>query len=521
MRIFSVSHVNLLISLLVCGFMDIEELKKYYPEINPLIQARLEKLVSLKSQNINPYPYRFEKTHSSKTIRERFAGQGHEPSTEIVSIAGRLILIREHGKACFAHIRDETGDIQVYAKLDNLGEENYRLWKNLDVGDIVGIVGRVFRTKRGELTVSIDKFELLCKSVRPLPEKYHGLKDTEMRYRKRYLDLIMNMDVRMIFTMRSMIVSQIRKYLEEQGFIEVETPVLQSVASGAAARPFITHHNYLDQDFYLRIAHELPLKRLIVGGFEKVFEIGKAFRNEDVDAQHNPEYTLLELYWAYVDYNDIMKLTENLVHDVALKVLGKEVIEYQGKTIDLHVPWQRLSFLDALRAEGIDVDIEKITHDDAYKIGERVGAEIKPEYNTGKILMKIFEKVCEDKLTGPVHIFDYPLEVCPLTKPHRSKPKIAERFESYIAGMEIANAYSELNDPIHQRRMFMSQLEERKQGEAEIYDYDEDFCEALDYGMPPTGGLGIGIDRLVMILTGAQSIKEVILFPTVSSGKNM
>ncbi|MCX8174514.1 MAG: lysine--tRNA ligase [Thermoplasmata archaeon] len=497
--------------------MNLEELKSFYPELNPLIQARLEKRVKMEGMGLRLYPYKFEKNTSAREIQERFANQGHELSDEVVRIAGRLMLVREHGKASFAHIKDGTGSIQVYAKLDNLGEARYGLWKELDVGDIIGIRGRVFRTKRGELTVSIDEFEILCKSLRPLPEKYHGIKDIELRYRKRYLDLIMNPEAQRIFTLRSKIVSEIRRELEGQGFLEVETPVLQSVASGAAARPFITHHNYLDQDFYLRIAHELHLKRLIVGGFEKVFEIGKAFRNEDVDAQHNPEYTLLELYWAYVDYNDIMGLTENLVHKVALNVLGKEVIEYQGKTIDLRPPWKRISFLDALKNEGIKIDVDKITKEEAYKIGESVGAEIKPDFPTGKILVKIFEKVCEEKLTGPVHIYDYPVEVCPLTKPHRSNPGLAERFESYIAGMEVANAYSELNDPAYQRKMFMAQLEERKRGEAEIYDYDEDFCEALDYGMPPTGGLGIGIDRIVMILTNAPSIKEVILFPTVSA----
>ncbi|MGB9636315.1 MAG: lysine--tRNA ligase [Thermoplasmata archaeon] len=497
--------------------MELEELKKFYPDLNPLILARLEKMITLRTQGINLYPYRFERNTCIREIHEKFVNQGHEPSAEVVQIAGRLMLMREHGKASFAHMRDETGTIQIYAKLDNLGEEKYSLWKKLDVGDIIGVRGKVFRTKRGELTVSIDNFEILCKSIRPLPEKYHGIKDTDLRYRKRYLDLIMNPDTQKIFTLRSKIVAEIRRFLESQGFLEVETPVLQSVASGAAARPFITHHNYLNQDFYLRIAHELHLKRLIVGGFERVYEIGKAFRNEDVDAHHNPEYTLLELYWAYVDYTDIMKLTEALVYSVAKKVLGKEIIEYQGKTIDLRPPWKRMSFLDALKNEGVEIDIEKITHEEAYRIGEKLGAELKLEYPTGKILMKIFEKVCEEKLIGPVHIFDYPIDVCPLTKPHRSKPKIAERFESYIAGMEISNAYTELNDPIHQRKMFLQQIEERKQGETEIYAYDEDFCEALDYGMPPTGGLGIGIDRLVMILTNAPSIKEVILFPTVSA----
>lgn len=507
---------NLLIDDNISKPMNLEELKKFYVDLNPLIQARLEKRVMMEKLGLNLYPYKFERTLSAKAILERFANQGHDLSEETVKITGRLMLMREHGKASFAHIRDESGSIQVYAKFDNLGETKYGLWKELDVGDIVGITGRVFRTKRGEITVSIDDFEILCKSLRPLPEKYHGIKDVELRYRKRYLDLIMNPDTQKIFILRSKIVSEIRRELEAQGFLEVETPILQSVASGAAARPFITHHNYLEQDFYLRIAHELHLKRLIVGGFEKVFEIGKAFRNEDVDVHHNPEYTLMELYWAYVDYNDIMVLTENLVHRVALNVLKKEVIEYQGRAIDLRPPWKRLSFLEALKNEGIDINIEEVTREEVLSIGESVGAEIKLDYPTGKILMKIFEKVCEEKLVGPVHIYDYPIDVCPLTKPHRSKPGLAERFESYIAGLEIANAYTELNDPVYQRKMFMAQLEERRKGEAEIYDYDEDFCEALDYGMPPTGGLGIGIDRLVMIFTNTPSIKEVILFPTVS-----
>lgn len=511
-----ISFANLLIADCIFLPMQLDELKAIYPDINPLIQARIEKRLRLEAKGLNLYPYKFERNMSAQQIHERFASQGHELSNEEVKIAGRVMLLRDHGKASFAHLKDFSGSIQLYAKYDNLGER-YALWKEIDVGDIIGVRGRVFRTKRGELTVSIDDFEILCKSLRPLPEKYHGLRDTELRYRKRYLDLIMNPESQRIFILRSKIISQIRRLLEEEGFIEVETPVLQAVASGAAARPFITHHNYLDEDFYLRIAHELHLKRLIVGGFEKVFEIGKAFRNEDVDAQHNPEYTLLELYWAYVDYNDIMQLTERLIHTVALNVLGKEEIEYNGQKINLRPPWQKVSFIEALEKEGINVDVERITKEEALKIGSEVGAEIKAEYSTGKILMKIFEKVCEKKLIGPVHIYDYPIEVCPLTKPHRAKPGLAERFESYIGGLEIANAYSELNDPIYQRKMFMAQLEERKRGEAEVYAYDEDFCEALDYGMPPTGGLGIGIDRLVMILANAPSIKEVILFPTVST----
>jgi len=481
-------------------------------ELSEMLKARRDKLDELRGKGINPFPYRFARDITAKEILTKYANIEHEAAEE-VNAAGRIITKRGHGKASFANIQDETGKIQIYVKLDVLGKDKYEIYEKLDMGDIIGVKGKVFRTKTGEITIKVEDFDLLCKSLHPLPEKWHGLTDKELRYRERYVDLIVNHDVKEVFIKRSRIISEIRKMLESKGFLEVETPVLHMQAGGAAARPFKTHHNTLDMDLYLRIALELHLKRLIVGGFEKVYEIGRVFRNEGMSFKHNPEYTMLELYQAYADYNDIMSLTEDLISNVAKTVLGTTKVTFKGTEIEFKPPWPRITLHDALvKLGGIDINTDE---KGLRAIAKKKGLEGYDELPMGKIINMLYDEFVEPKIVQPTFIVDYPIETSPLAKKKRDNPKLVERFEVVVCGMEIANAFSELNDPIDQRERFKQQVENRKAGDDEAESMDEDFLRALEYGMPPTGGLGIGIDRVVMFLTGSESIRDVLSFPTM------
>ena len=480
---------------------------------NHLIKIRKEKLEELKKQGKNPFEIRkYNRTHISEEIKNNFVDlEGKD-----VSIAGRIIAKRIMGKASFCHIQDMQGKIQSYVSVNDLGEENYAEFKTYDIGDIIGITGFVFKTKTEEISVHAKKVVLLTKSLRPLPEKFHGLKDTELRYRQRYVDLIMNPEVKETFITRTKIITEIRKILDKKGYIEVETPVLNTIAGGATARPFITHHNTLDMDMYLRIATELYLKRLIVGGFDKVYELGKDFRNEGMDIRHNPEITMIELYSAYEDYNDMMDITEEIVTKVAKNVIGKETVNYQGTDIKLSSPWKRISMIDAIK-EATQVDFNQInTDEEAIKIAKEKNVELEEGKKTrGYIINAFFETFVEENLIQPTFIYDYPVDVSPLTKRKPSDPRLVERFEFFIGGREYGNAYSELNDPIDQYERFLEQVKQREAGDEEANMMDEDFVQALEYGMPPTGGLGIGVDRLVMLLTNSASIRDVLLFPTM------
>lgn len=471
--------------------------------------VRRSKLDKLREMGIDPFGSRFEVTHHARDILGNF--ESLEGST--VSVAGRLMAVRVHGKASFADLRDLTDRIQLYFKEDLLGEKAYELFLFLDIGDIIGATGKVFRTRRGEVSIEVHQFRLLAKSLKPLPEKWHGLRDVELRYRQRYVDLIVNPEVRQVFITRSRIIKAIRDYLDGKGFLEVETPTMHPVAGGAAARPFITHHNALDMDLYLRIALELYLKRLIVGGLERVYEIGRNFRNEGISTKHNPEFTMLELYQAYADYTDMMVLTEDLISTVAQQVLGTQVISYQGQRIDLTPPWRRMYLLDAVK-QFAGVDYREVRDDkDAAEIAEKLGIKSEKTTTKGGLLDKLIDVYVEPQLVQPTFLIDYPVEVSPLAKRKADDPSLTYRFEAFIAGREIANAFSELNDPIDQKERFLQQVEERKKGNEEAHMMDEDYINALEYGMPPTGGLGIGIDRLVMLLTDQPSIRDVILFP--------
>jgi len=425
--------------------------------------------------------------------------------------------IRAMGKATFAHIQDQTGKVQIYLREDDLKKQYGNFTSLIDIGDIIGIKGTVFRTKMGEITIHVDSYELLTKSLRPLPEKWHGIKDIELRYRQRYLDLISNEEVRNTFIKRSVMINAIQSFLSQHGFLEVTTPILQEIYGGAAAKPFTTFHNELKSTLYLRISPELYLKRLIIGGYEKVYEIGKSFRNESIDTMHNPEFTMLELYQAYADYNDMMGLTENILREAAQKTLGKLKFEYQGKEIDFSKKFQRIKMVDAIKQYGkIDVEKEK----DLKKYIKKYNLKLPVNAPKGVIINELFEALVEDKLIQPTFIIDYPIEVSPLTKIHRKDKNYTERFELFINGTEMANAYSELNDPIDQKRRFEDQLQQRKTCDMEAHPMDEDFVKALEYGMPPTGGLGIGIDRLIILLTNSPSIRDVILFPSLKPKKD-
>ncbi len=487
-------------------------------DVNELIKIRIAKLKELQEKGKDPFQIvKFDNKDNSKEIKEKFVDpvEGEESEPMYVSIAGRLMAKRGHGKASFCDLQDMYGRIQIYVKLDEVGEEAYEEFKKYDIGDIIGITGNVFKTHMGEISIKVKTIELLSKSLRPLPEKFHGLKDMDLRYRQRYVDLIMNNDVKKTFIARSKIISGLRKYLDDRGYVEVETPVLNTIPGGAAARPFITHHNTLDIDMYLRIAPELYLKRLIVGGFDKVYEVGRLFRNEGMDIKHNPEFTTVELYSAYEDYNDMMDITEGLISTLAKEITGDTKINYQGTEIDLTPGFRRLPMIEAIK-EVTGADFNKAnTDEEAMELAKSIELEVEGKMDRGHLINLAFEERVEETLIQPTFIIDYPVEISPLTKRKPSDPRLVERFELFIGGREYANAYSELNDPIDQKGRFLAQMAEREAGNEEANMMDEDFVQALEYGMPPTGGMGMGIDRLAMLLTDSYSIRDVLLFPTM------
>ncbi len=503
-------------------------------QVNELKQVRLDKLAALVAAGQDPYVItKYDVTAYNADIREQFTrieaeyiaahgapeeGQGFEPAEPMsVSVAGRMMSRRIMGKASFVDLHDATGRIQVYVSRNDVGEEEYAGFKKWDIGDIIGIEGWVFRTKMGEISIHATAVKLLSKSLLPLPEKYHGLKDTDTRYRQRYVDLIVNPEVKRNFVIRSQFIKFMRNYLDDRRYTEVETPVLNTIAGGASARPFITHHNTLDLDMYMRIATELPLKRLIVGGMDRVYEIGRIFRNEGMDTKHNPEFTTVELYQAYADFHDMMDIAEGILSGAAKEILGTYEVEWQGEKIDLTPGWRRLTMVDAVK-EYVGIDFGAITDDaEAVAAAEAVGVELADaaERTWGNALYACFDQRVEEKLIQPTFITMYPVEVSPLTKKSPVDPRLTERFELFVCHSELANAYSELNDPLDQRERFIKQVEQRERGDDETEMLDEDFLTALEYGMPPTGGMGMGIDRCVMLLTGADSIREVILFPTM------
>ena len=482
-------------------------------DMNQLMKVRREKLEKLQAEGKNPFEItKFNRTHTSKDIKENF----EELDGKDVTVAGRIMAKRIMGKASFCHIQDSEGRIQSYVSINELGEESYKAFKEDDIGDIIGITGFVFKTKTGEISIHAKEVTLLTKSLRPLPEKFHGLKDTDLRYRQRYVDLIVNPEVRETFIKRAEIIKEIRKFMDSQGYMEVETPMLTTVATGDAARPFITHHNTLDLEMYLRIAPELNLKRLIVGGFDKVFEIGKNFRNEGMDIKHNPEFTNMEFYSAFEDYNDMMKMAENLISTVAENTLGTTTINYEGQEINLAPGWKKITMIDAIK-EVTGVDFNTInTDEEAQAIAKEKGVQYEDIKNTrGHIINEFFETFVEETLIQPTFIMDYPVEVSPLTKRKRDDKRLVERFELFIGGREYGNAYSELNDPIDQYERFIKQVEAKEKGDEEAGGMDEDFVNALEIGLPPTGGMGIGLDRLIMLLTNSSSIRDVLFFPTM------
>jgi lysyl-tRNA synthetase class 2 len=483
-----------------------------------IINERRQKLEDLRKQGINPYSYRYEKNASASEIKQVYSKlkpEEHDTMRNKVRVAGRLMNIRSMGKAAFAQLQDFSGQIQLYFRHDDVGKEAYELFKKLDIGDIIGVEGSVFKTRTGEVTVDVRNFELLTKSVLPLPEKYHGLKDPEIRYRQRYVDLFVNPEVRKTFVARAKIVQAIREFLSNQGFIEVQTPVLQPVYGGGNAKPFVTHHNALNMPLYLRISNELYLKRLIVGGFEKVFEFCTDFRNEGIDTKHNPEFSLMETMSAYDDYNDSMKRTEEMLEFVAKKVLGTTELEFDGNKISMKAPFKRISMIDAVN-EATGIDFSKIKDiKEAREVARKHRINIDENMGIGFILAELCAELVEPKIIQPTIIFDYPREVSPLAKPCRDNPGFTERFELIIAGMEFGNMYSELNDPEELRKNWNEQEKRLAKGDEEAQRTDEDFIKAMEYGMPPTSGIGIGTDRLVMLLTNNTSIREVIFFPTM------
>lgn len=489
-----------------------------HEELNDQLLVRREKLHNLREQGIDPFGKRFERTNSTTdlvSLYGEFSKEELEEKAITVSIAGRIMTKRGKGKAGFAHIQDLQGQVQIYVRKDTVGDEEYELFTTADLGDLVGIEGKVFKTNVGELSVKAIGFTLLTKSLRPLPDKYHGLKDVEQRYRQRYLDLITSMESRETFVTRSKIIREMRRYLDDNGYLEVETPMMHAIAGGASARPFTTHHNALDMELYMRIAIELHLKRLIVGGLEKVYEIGRVFRNEGVSTRHNPEFTMIELYEAYADYNDIMKLTENMVAHIAKKVLGTTTIQYGDYEINLEPEWTRLHMVDAIKQHSGADFWNPMSVEEARELAKEHNVEIKNTMEVGHIINEFFEQKVEDKLIQPTFIYGHPVEISPLAKKNDEDPRFTDRFELFIVAREHANAFTELNDPIDQKERFEAQLKEREQGNDEAHMMDDDYIEALEYGMPPTGGLGIGIDRLVMLLTNAPSIRDVLLFPAM------
>ncbi|MBQ3113676.1 MAG: lysine--tRNA ligase [Phascolarctobacterium sp.] len=482
-------------------------------DLNEQMQVRLDKMHKIEEKGLKPFGYRYEFTHRSGDVKENFDALA-EAETE-VKLAGRVMAIRGHGKTCFMDMQDKDGRIQVYVRKDVLGEENYALIKMMDIGDTVGVTGTVFRTHMGEVSIKAAALEMLSKSLRPLPEKWHGLKDVETRYRQRYVDLIVNPDVRDTFVKRSQIIRSVRDVLDSHGFLEVETPILNTIAGGAAARPFISYHNALDMQVYMRIAPELYLKRLIVGGMDRVYELGRVFRNEGIDNRHNPEFTSVEIYQAFADYRDMMDLTEEVVVKTAEKVLGTTKINYEGTEIELASPWKRISMIDAVK-EYAGKDFTNVTDlEEARAMAKELNVEVEATWGIGKIINACFEEYVEDKLIQPTFITGHPKEISPLAKSNPENPEITDRFEAFIYGREICNGFTELNDPIDQRERFLKQVEERANGDEEANMMDEDFVTALEYGLPPTGGLGIGIDRLVMFLTDSSTIRDVLFFPTM------
>ncbi|MBR1419861.1 MAG: lysine--tRNA ligase [Selenomonadaceae bacterium] len=482
---------------------------------NEIFRVRREKMEAFRDKGIAPFGHRFEVSHHAQEIHEQFDSlEVEEESSEKISAAGRIMAIRGHGKASFVVLNDRSGSIQLYFKLDNLGEEKYSEFKLLDIGDIIGVQGNVFRTKRGELTIKVLNFDLLSKSLRSLPEKFHGLKDQEVRYRQRYLDLIVNPEVRETFIRRSKIVQKIRQFMDSRDFLEVETPVLSTLAGGAAARPFITHHNALDVDLYLRIATELPLKRLIVGGLERVYEMGRVFRNEGMDNRHNPEFTSIEIYQAFADYTDLMQLTADLVCECAESIFGTTKVEYQGVELEFKNP-PRISMNEIVKQKTEMDFLSCKTVEEARAMANELGVEFEDRFGIGGILNAVFEARVEDELIQPVFITHHPTEISPLAKRNPDDPRITDRFEYFVYGRELANGFTELNDPIDQKLRFEEQAKAREAGDDEAHVMDLDFIRALEYGLPPTGGLGIGIDRLVMFLTDSPTIRDVLLFPTM------
>ena len=495
-----------------------EETMQSEEELNQLLQIRRDKLNKLKEEGKNPFEIRkFNRTHTSQEIKDHY----EELEGKDVTIAGRMMAKRIMGKASFCHIQDGEGRIQSYVSINELGEESYKQFKEDDIGDIIGITGFVFKTKTGEISIHAKEVTLLSKSLRPLPEKFHGLKDTDLRYRQRYVDLIMNPEVKNTFLSRSRIITEVRNILDKKGYLEVETPILNSISGGATARPFITHHNTLDIDMYLRIALELNLKRLVVGGFDKVYEIGRVFRNEGMDIRHNPEFTMLELYAAYQDYHDMMDIVEEIFSTVCMKIKGTMKITYQGQEIDLTPTWKRISMIDSIK-EITGIDFNQInSNEEAVSLARERGLTVEQGKETrGDIISLFFDEYVEKTLIQPTFIYDYPVEISPLAKKSPKDNRLTERFEFFIYGREYGNAFSELNDPIDQYERFKKQVEAREAGDEEAGMMDEDYINALEIGLPPTGGLGIGIDRFVMLLTDAPSIRDVLLFPTMKPMNN-
>jgi Lysyl-tRNA synthetase (class II) len=485
-------------------------------ELSELLQIRRNKLDELRKLGIDPFGVKFDRTHEAGPILAEYSELSTEELDEKavpVRVAGRIMQKRSMGKASFAHIQDLSGKIQIYVRADSVPEDKYKAFNILDIGDIIGVTGVVFKTKTGETSIKVDDLEVLTKSLLPLPDKFHGLKDVETRYRQRYVDLIVNPEVQKTFITRSKIIQSMRRYLDGLGYLEVETPTLHAIAGGAAAKPFITHHNALDMQLYMRIAIELHLKRLIVGGMEKVYEIGRVYRNEGISTRHNPEFTLLELYEAYADYEDIMQLTENLIVHLAQEVLGTKKIAYQGQEVDLETPWRRES-MTSLVEKAVGIDFTKVTSDEeAHRLAKEHKVPVEPHMTYGHIVNAFFETFVEHTLIQPTFVTGHPVDISPLAKKSEKDPRFTDRFELFIVAREHANAFSELNDPIDQRERFAAQMVEKAAGNDEAQDLDEDFIRALEYGLPPTGGLGIGIDRLIMLLTDAPSIRDVLLFP--------
>ncbi len=482
-------------------------------EVNEQMQVRIDKMHKIEEHGWKPFGHRYLWTHRAADISAQFEELSANETQ--VKMAGRVMAIRGHGKTCFMDMQDKTGRIQVYVRKDVIGEENYALIKLMDIGDTVGVTGTAFRTHMGELSIKADAIEMLSKSLRPLPEKWHGLKDVETRYRQRYVDLIVNPEVRDTFVKRSQIIKSVREVLDSHDFLEVETPILNTIAGGAAARPFISYHNALDMQVYMRIAPELYLKRLIVGGMDRVYEMGRVFRNEGLDNRHNPEFTSVEIYQAFADYRDMMDLTEEVVVKTAEKVLGTTSIVYEGTPIELGSPWKRMSMIEAVK-EYSGKDFTNVTDlEEARAIAKELNVAIEPTFGIGKIINACFEEYVEDKLIQPTFITGHPKEISPLAKSNPENPEITDRFEAYIYGREICNGFTELNDPIDQKERFLKQVEERANGDEEANMMDEDFVNALEFGLPPTGGLGIGIDRLVMFLTNSSTIRDVLFFPTM------